>query len=87
MTEKTELQRIGRAVAEERRRRGWTQAELAFSANMSSASVWHIERGDVGSTRTLLEALDVLGLSLAVKVPSHVHSFERVCRLCGARAS
>ncbi len=61
---------IGRRVAERRRARGWTQAQLAQAAGMPASAVGVIERGDREAYVSRLWALaDALGIRMVDLVP------------------
>ena len=61
---------IGRRVAERRRARGWTQAQLAEAAGIPVSAVGVIERGDRAAYVSRLWALaDALGIRMADLVP------------------
>ena len=57
------METIGERLQYGRRRRGWSQAELAAAAGVGSATVKRVERGEVephpGTTRKLAAALGV----------------------------
>lgn len=63
---------IGAAIAEARRAKGWTAAELARRSGISPQHVTHAERGTrargVPSVLTLLRLARVLG-GIAVRLP------------------
>jgi transcriptional regulator with XRE-family HTH domain len=59
------LERIGAAVAEARRLRGWSQEELAENVSLSRNHVGQIERGERMPSLPAMHALaTALGLSL-----------------------
>ncbi|MEM6671848.1 MAG: helix-turn-helix transcriptional regulator [Planctomycetota bacterium] len=64
----TTLGALGRALRDARRRRGWTQAQLAQQAGTTQPKVSIIERG-VGNPEasTLLALVAALGLDLVVR--------------------
>ena len=60
--------RIGLAVRALRRRRGWTQSELASRAGCSRSEVSRIERGQARDVDRIERVLAVFGARLSIKV-------------------
>ena len=59
---------VGRAVRDARRKRGWTQVDLAEAAGVRQPKISYLERavGDV-SLSTVLRILALLGLELMIR--------------------
>lgn len=57
---------IGDAIREARKKRGWTQEELAEEANVSRPTIARIEGGGVMSTANLTKITEALGLQIAL---------------------
>lgn len=56
--------KIGEAVRDARRKRKWSQIELAERAGVSRSSVLRVEKGDHTSTKILTKIMLPLGMSL-----------------------
>ena len=57
---------LGRAIRMYRRRKGWTQAELAEWLRVSRATVVSLERGGPVSVAIAMRALTLLGAKVVV---------------------
>ena len=57
---------LGRAIRKYRRRRGWTQAELAEWLRVSRATVVALERGGPVSVAIAMGALTLLGAKVVI---------------------
>ena len=57
---------LGRAIRTYRRRRGWTQAELAEWLRVSRATVVSLERGGPVSVVLAMRALALLGAKVVI---------------------
>lgn len=64
-TDDTIKRRLGRNITAQRQRKGWTQARLAETAQISHPFLLHIERGTRGAS---LETIEVLAHALEVDV-------------------
>lgn len=65
------IAQVGDAIRRERHARGWTQAQLAEAAQLSSNHVARLERGEVGATFYLMHRISqALGVDLSVLTPS-----------------
>ncbi|MHB8893018.1 MAG: helix-turn-helix domain-containing protein [Candidatus Limnocylindrales bacterium] len=72
--------RFGLAVRALRRRRGWTQAELADRAGISQAAVSRAERGDsrMLTVRTLERIAEALGARASLRLFWHGEELDRL---------
>lgn len=62
------LLRVGQTIAEERKRQGLTQAELANLADLPAGSLAKIERGETNSSTAILGKIAAaLGIELGIK--------------------
>jgi len=91
--------RFGLSLRVLRRRRGWTQTQLAAAAGLSQTAISRIERGrgDRLTVRTLTLVLETLGARISLRVLSqgedldrlldanHAEIVERVARLLRGR--
>jgi len=58
---------IGAAIIDARKQRGWTQAQLAERANVSTPTLSKLERGNRNSEiGTVLSVISALGLQLGL---------------------
>lgn len=87
MAELTNLERIGQAVAHARNQRGWSQDKLAEEVGLHRQTVIKVELGELVQGASLASICEAVGLHLTVSRDACEHDFERVCRLCGERAS
>lgn len=53
---------IGKRIAAARKRRGWTQLQLSYEANVSPSTVQRWESGRLPPVRELMRLADVLGV-------------------------
>lgn len=67
MVESEPIYELVKEIIKERKRKNWTQEELARKANLTQAQISRIERAEMGNVRTLLKVLDALGLKLTVQ--------------------
>jgi ribosome-binding protein aMBF1 (putative translation factor) len=67
MVESEPIYEVAREIIKERKRKNWSQEELARKANLTQAQVSRIERAEIGNVRTLFKVLDALGLKLTVQ--------------------
>lgn len=58
---------FGGIIRDARKRRGWSQAELAESSGLSRPTVARIEAGNDVTTATIAKVARVLGLKLELK--------------------
>jgi transcriptional regulator with XRE-family HTH domain len=58
-----EPKEIGRRIKTARNRKGWTQLQFAYEANVSPSSVQRWEGGQLPPVRELMRVADVLGVS------------------------
>jgi transcriptional regulator with XRE-family HTH domain len=72
--------RFGLSLRALRRRRGWTQTQLAAAAGISQTAISRIERGrgDRLTVRTLAHVLATLGARISVRVLSHGEDLDRL---------
>ena len=81
-----EFEEISNAIAQERKRRGWSQQQLADHAGLHLTTVHFLEHPNSrqGPTlTTVLLAMEALGMSLR---PVFVkHGYEAVCKVCGQK--
>jgi transcriptional regulator with XRE-family HTH domain len=59
---------IGHEVRAARRRRGWTQTQLAKESRLTQGTISKLERDKGGSTRALAAVCSALRLHLSPKV-------------------
>ena len=72
------MSEIGKQCAEQRKAKGWTQADAAVRANLARPMISMIERGRfTGSLKSLVAYLSVLGLALHVN-KTHIPTFEQL---------
>jgi transcriptional regulator with XRE-family HTH domain len=71
------LPELGRALAELRRQRGITQADLASQAGLQQSTLSRFEAGRVGEfgSRKLLRLLELLGAELSFTAPAAPKTF------------
>ena len=67
---------LGRAIRTYRRRKGWTQAELAEWLHVSRATVVSLERGGPVSAAIAMAALTLLGAKVVI-VPKDAERSDR----------
>ncbi len=72
--------RLGLAIRALRRRRGWTQEELARRAGVSQAAVSRAERGEAESltVRTLAAVAEALGARAAIRILWQGEALDRL---------
>jgi transcriptional regulator with XRE-family HTH domain len=72
--------RLGLAIRAVRRRRGWTQAELADRADVSQGAVSRAERGDARTLtlRTMDRIAEALGARASVRLFWHGEELDRL---------
>lgn len=58
---------IGGIIRDARKRRGWSQAELAENSSLSRPTIARIEAGNDVTTATIAKVAQVLGLRLELK--------------------
>jgi len=72
------MSEIGKQCAEQRKAKGWTQADAAIRANLARPVISMIERGRfTGSLKSLVAYLSVLGLVLNVN-KTNIPQFEQL---------
>ena len=78
---------LGRRLAEQRIREGWTQAELAKQAGIGKRTLERIEAGNSCQTSVLVRVLRILGLGkeLAGIVPKAEPSPMELLRMKGKK--
>lgn len=59
---------FGVTIRQERKARGWTQAELGDRAGLSRPTIARVESGNDVSTTTLRRIAEVLGLTLRIEL-------------------
>ncbi len=79
-------QRVGAAMRAVRRRRGLRQADVAASAGVSRATVWRLERGDLGSLPFGTACRVARALGMRIDIVPRWHGGE-LDRLLNARHS
>jgi transcriptional regulator with XRE-family HTH domain len=72
--------RLGLSIRALRRRRGWTQADLAARTGLTRSAIGRIERGEVGRARVddLERITEALGARLLLRVLWHGEELDRL---------
>lgn len=69
-------QQFGLFIRELRKKKAWTQVELARQAKLRQASISAIEKGEGGTLQTLFRILHVLGAEMRIKDTEQKKSFD-----------
>jgi transcriptional regulator with XRE-family HTH domain len=64
---KDEQVKFGRTISAARKKRGWSQIELAEQADVSRPTIARAERGDDVTTANFAKIAQALGLTLELK--------------------
>lgn len=69
-------QQFGQLIRELRKKKEWTQSELARQAKLRQASISAIEKGEGGTLQTIFSLLNTLGAEMQVKASRERKPFD-----------